>query len=156
MVGGSTLPQQKGWGGGVHTMIEEVFYFENTIFARSPEYQVSGKWCSREYSFRAFSSSLLHVIITCNHLPFFKIFSNFVYICPNFQIFCLSPPFFTFYALFLKNRMHALTFWNTPWAYILNIGFLYFFKPNAVYIYIYIWSFSEVVAVLCTTKSHPL
>ena len=37
---------------------------------------------------RAFSSSLLHVIIACNHLPFLKIFSNIVYFCLNFQIFC--------------------------------------------------------------------
>ena len=33
-----------------------------------------------------------------NHLPFFKIFSNFLYFCPNFQIFC---PFLTFFCLFL-------------------------------------------------------
>ena len=35
---------------------------------------------------RAFSSSLLRVIIARNNLPFFKIFSNFVYFCPIFQI----------------------------------------------------------------------
>ena len=46
--------------------------------------------------------------ITCS---FSKYFKNFVYFCPNFQIFC---PFLTFicpfFALFLKNRTHALTF----------------------------------------------
>ena len=26
-------------------------------------------------------------IIACNHLPFFKIFSNFVHFCPNFKYF---------------------------------------------------------------------
>ena len=35
---------------------------------------------------RAYSSSLMCAIIACNCLPF-EIFSNFVYFCPNFQIF---------------------------------------------------------------------
>ena len=43
--------------------------------------------------YRAYSSSLLRAIITCNPLLFFKIFSKFVYFCPNFEIFC---PFSTF------------------------------------------------------------
>ena len=43
---------------------------------------------------RAFFSSLLHAIIAHKHLPFFKIFSNFVHFCPNFQIFCPFLPFF--------------------------------------------------------------
>ena len=55
---------------------------------------------TNHYTFRVYSSSLLHVIITGNHLPFFKIFSNFVYFCSNFQIFC---PFSMFFALFLKS-----------------------------------------------------
>ena len=71
---------------------------------------------SRDYICRAFPNSLLCVILASNHLPFFKIFSNFVHFCSNFQIFCpfltLFPPFF---ALFLKNHMHALTFYNWPW-----------------------------------------
>ena len=46
------------------------------------------------YEDRAFSCSLLCVIITCNHLCFFKIFSNFVIFYSNFQIFC---PFFSFF-----------------------------------------------------------
>ena len=57
-----------------------------------------------ENNYRAYSNSLLHVIIAHNHLPFFKIFSNFIHFSPNFQIFC---PFFV---IFLKNCMHALTF----------------------------------------------
>ena len=56
------------------------------------------------YKNRAFFSSLLHVIIACSHLPFFKIFSNFVRYCPNFQMFCPFLPFFNilfvFFALF--------------------------------------------------------
>ena len=71
-------------------------------------------------------------------LLFFKIFSNFVHLCLNFQIFCpflpfltFSCPFFTFFcqklhtcpfltysctffAFFVKNRTHALTFYNRP------------------------------------------
>ena len=64
---------------------------------------------------RAFSSSLLRAIIVRNHLPFFKVFSNFVHFCPTFQIFCPFLTFFCpFFPLFLKNRTHALTFWNRP------------------------------------------
>ena len=33
-------------------------------------------------------STLLRSIIACNQLPFFKIFSDFVHFCQNFQIFC--------------------------------------------------------------------
>ena len=35
----------------------------------------------------------MHAIITCNHRPFFQIFSNFVHFCPNFQIFCSFSAF---------------------------------------------------------------
>ena len=46
---------------------------------------------------RAYSSSLLRAmraIIARNHLLIFKLFSNFVHFCPNFQIFCPFLPFF--------------------------------------------------------------
>ena len=46
-------------------------------------------------------------IVACMRLPLFKIFSDVVHFCPNFQIFC---PILPFSALFLKNRMHTLTF----------------------------------------------
>ena len=46
---------------------------------------------------RACSISLLRAIITRNHLPFFKIFSNFVHFCPNLQTFC---PFLTSLTIF--------------------------------------------------------
>ena len=44
--------------------------------------------CIYEVTIRGHSSSLLHGVIACNHLLFPKIFSNFVYFCPHFQIFC--------------------------------------------------------------------
>ena len=59
---------------------------------------------------RAFSSSLLRAVIARNHLSFFKIFSNFVYFCQNFQICC---PFFPFFNMFLpffrpfSEKLHA-------------------------------------------------
>ena len=37
---------------------------------------------------RAFSSSLLSAIVARNYLPFFKIFSNLVHFCLDFQTFC--------------------------------------------------------------------
>ena len=45
---------------------------------------------------RGYSRSLFCVTIACNHLPFFKIFSSFVYFCTNFQIYFIniSLPFF--------------------------------------------------------------
>ena len=47
---------------------------------------------------------------------FFKIFSNFVHFCLNFQIFCPFWPFLTFscpfFAVFIKNCTHALTFYD--------------------------------------------
>ena len=46
---------------------------------------------------RAYSSCFIHALVACIRLLFFKLFSNFVHICPNFQIFCsffvLSCPF---------------------------------------------------------------
>ena len=45
-------------------------------------------WWDPSWVNRAFSSSLLNAVIARSHLPFFKIFLNFVYFCPNFQIFC--------------------------------------------------------------------
>ena len=44
--------------------------------------------CIYGVTIRGHSSSLLHGVIACNHLLFPKIFSNFVYFCPHFQIFC--------------------------------------------------------------------
>ena len=56
-------------------------------------------------------------IIACNHLPFCKIFGNFVNFSPNFQIFC---PFSTFLCpLFEKSH-------QCP--YFLEYSFLVF-KP---------------------------
>ena len=51
---------------------------------------------------RAYPRCFMHAIVARMRLPFFKIFSNFVHFCPNFQIF--------FFFLFLKNCTHALAF----------------------------------------------
>ena len=57
---------------------------------------------------RVYSSSLLHVIITHNHLLFFKIFWNFVHFCPNSQIFF---PFSIFLSSFSeKSQLLPFTF----------------------------------------------
>ena len=64
----------------------------------------------KNFTTRAFSSSLLRAIITRNHLPFFKIFSNFEHFCPDFQIFCPFFLLFNIFAPFLKNHAYALTF----------------------------------------------
>ena len=52
---------------------------------------------------RVFSSSLLRAIVARSHLLFFKIFSNLVNFCLNFQIFC---PLLTFFCLF-SRKSHA-------------------------------------------------
>ena len=56
---------------------------------------------------RAYSSSLLCVIIARSHLHFFKIFSNFEHFCPNFQIF--FPFFALFYLLWKITHMPLLS-----------------------------------------------
>ena len=60
-------------------------------------------WSCRSKS-RTYSISLLCAIIARNHMPFFKIFSDFIHFCPNFQIFCLCLLFFWKIA-----RMHLLS-----------------------------------------------
>ena len=42
----------------------------------------------------AYSSCFMHVTVAPMRLAFFKIFSNFVYFCPNFQTNCLFLPWF--------------------------------------------------------------
>ena len=66
---------------------------------------------------RAYSQSLLHAIIMCNYLPFFKIFSHFVHFCPNYQIFCPFLPFLIFFALFLSfsEKLHTCPYF-LEWA----------------------------------------
>ena len=54
---------------------------------------------------KAYSSSLLHAIIAHSHLPFLKILWNFVYFCPNFQIFF---PFSTFLCPFSEKSQPLL------------------------------------------------
>ena len=67
-------------------------------------------WEYKKIKGRAFSSSLLRAIIAHNHLLFFKIFSNFVYFCPNFQIFCPFLPFLEIFLLLFcpfSEKSHA-------------------------------------------------
>ena len=68
---------------------------------------------------KAFSSSLMSVIIVRNHLPFFNIFSNFVHFCPNFQIFCAFLPFFEkSHACPYCHCWYLLTLWRIKSAWI--------------------------------------
>ena len=64
---------------------------------------------------RAYSSCFMHVIVARMRLAFFKMFSNCVQFCPYFVLFCL------FFALFLKNCMHALSFQNSSWQHLLEL-----------------------------------
>ena len=57
---------------------------------------------------RAYSSSLFCLVITCNHLPFFKNFQIWNIFA---QIFKYFAPFQHFFAHFLKNCTHYLTLW---------------------------------------------
>ena len=54
---------------------------------------------------RAYSSCFMHAIVACMRLPFFKLLSNFVHFCPNFQIFC---PFHSFLPFFWKITLMSL------------------------------------------------
>ena len=81
---------------------------------------------------KAYSNSLLHAITAHNHLPFFKIFSNFVHICPNFQIFF---PFSTFLCPFSEKSQPLLfTFQNRHCVYLLEPN-----KPNGLFIRQYLF-----------------
>ena len=70
---------------------------------------------------RAFSSSLLHVIITRSQLPFFKIFSNFVCFCPKLQIFfLLFLPFFKNFFCPFSEKSHARPYFPVCPAHVSN------------------------------------
>ena len=64
---------------------------------------------SKYWQDRAYSGSLLRVIIAYNHLPFFKIFSNFVRFCANFQIFCPFSEKSHPYSYFLEKALQRET-----------------------------------------------
>ena len=72
--------------------------------------------CNKRNGVRAYSSSLLHAIITQKHLLFFKIFSSFVHFCSNFQIFF---PFSTFLCPFSEK--------SQPMPFISRVG------PGCIY-----------------------
>ena len=64
-----------------------------------------------------FSSSLLSAIISHNHLPFFKICSNFVHFCPNFHIFF---PFLLFFNIFFFFALFCPFFWKISCVSLLS------------------------------------
>ena len=55
---------------------------------------------SHSHKGRAYSSCFMHVIVARMRLPFFKLFSSFVYFCPNFQT---NYFFLTWFCPFSKN-----------------------------------------------------
>ena len=59
-------------------------YFEN----------FKNRTLNKKHKGRAYSICFMHVIVACMRLPFFKIFSNFVHFCPNFQMFWPFLPLF--------------------------------------------------------------
>ena len=59
----------------------------------------------------AYSSCFMHVIVASMRLPFFKIFSNFVHFCRNFQIFCPFLPF-------SEKPCPCRTFQNKHWLHL--------------------------------------
>ena len=69
---------------------------------------------------RAYSSSLLRVIISRNHSSFFQIFSNFVHFCPYFQILCPFLPYFALFLLFF-GLFFALFFWKVARMPLLSV-----------------------------------
>ena len=81
--------------------------FTEQVFFRIP---LNGGCCYC-YICNAYSNSSMGTIIARNHLPFFKIFSNFAYFCPNSRIFGLFLPFF---CPFSENCMYVFTFQNRP------------------------------------------
>ena len=61
---------------------------------------------------RALSSSLLRAIVAHNHLPFFKIFSNLIHLCLNFQIICSLLIFFLFFCFSRKSHTCTLLYFE--------------------------------------------
>ena len=56
-----------------------------------------------EHSFAGHIPCFIHAIVKHIRVPFFKIISDFVHFCPNFQI------LFPFFVIFLINSTHALS-----------------------------------------------
>ena len=64
---------------------------------------------------RAYSSCFMDAIGACMRLPFFKIFSNFIHFCPNFQIFSPFFPFFWTLAWLENSSAEGFVSWNLIW-----------------------------------------
>ena len=56
-----------------------------------------------EHPFAGHILCFIHAIVTYMRVPFFKIISDFVHFCPNFQI------LFPFFVIFVINSTHALS-----------------------------------------------
>ena len=83
--------------------LSKIYFHKNALKTCKPNNRdLNHDWKIRWLG-RAFSSCLLRAIIARNHLPFFKILSNFVHFCLNVQIFCPFLPFF------VKNRKPLLS-----------------------------------------------
>ena len=115
---------------------------------------------------RALSSSLLRAIITRNHVPFFKIFSNFVHFWANFQIFCsffdLFKHFFPFFwkiaPMPLLSRIgpddinYYLTDANMKWL-SKKITHVFFTRFNQTFIYYKNWNHYAVNILITYVRS---
>ena len=103
--------------------VQRVFFLCNSLFVLLTLQTICQSWtwlylyiqgfifkCISLHDCRAYSSSSLRAIIANNHLLFLKIFSNFVYFCPKFQIFCLISCLFNIFLPFLfpfSEKLHA-------------------------------------------------
>ena len=75
-----------GYHKSKHKAWVSTFYFVNMPSTTLSIYE--------RFTCRAYSSSFMHAIVAHMRFPFFKVFSNFVHFCPNFQMFCPFCPFF--------------------------------------------------------------
>ena len=89
----NTCPPQEILTSAPHIHVTQTKLFISN--QRNHGYQI---WAVKTTSYqksidRANFSCFMHAIVAHMRLPFFKIFSNFVHLCPNFQVFCLFRPF---------------------------------------------------------------
>ena len=114
---------------------------------------------SCEMSCRVYSRSLLRTINACNHLPFFKSFSNFVNFCPNFQIFCpfseklhVCPyfleqalPWVSQFWLFCNSGYFLQTQYEDDYSEMLNSIYKTFFEIS---VHGFLWEVSQTLKSL--------
>ena len=74
-----------------------------------------------ETKIRTYSSCFMWVIAACMRLPLFKMLSNFVHFCSNFQIFCpFLPLFWKIPCLPLLSRISLARWSICPKQYFLE------------------------------------